>query len=122
MLWVGMKLSQGFLFLMYDWPMKLRGLLLLLLLLPLSSADAARANCRTDRDSITYCIEDGGDTHLLMIDLTNPRLRVQTVMANDVLDVWPSDEQREGVVDMAKRYRDEGVVVAVNGDYFGWWR
>jgi hypothetical protein len=102
--------------------MRLRWLCLLLLLLPLSSAEAARTNCRLDRDGITYCVEDGGDTQVLIIDLTNPRVRVQTVMANDVLDVWPPDEQREGVVDMAKRYRAEGVVIAVNGDYFGWGR
>jgi hypothetical protein len=102
--------------------MKLRWLCLFLVLLPLSVASAARANCRSDRDGIIYCVEDGGDTHVLIIDLTNPRLRVQTVMANDVLDVRPPEEQREGVVDMAKRYRETGVVIAVNGDYFGWWR
>jgi len=99
--------------------MKLRWLWLCLVLLPLSVASAARANCRSDRDDIMYCVEDGGNTHVLIVDLTNPRLRVQTVMANDVLDVWPPDEEREGVVDMAQRYRDEGVVIAVNGDYFG---
>jgi exopolysaccharide biosynthesis protein len=99
--------------------MKLRWLWLLFILLPLSVASAARANCRSDRDGITYCVEDQGGTHVLIVDLTNPRLRVQTAMANDVLDVWPSEEQRERVVDMAKRYRDEGVVIAVNGDYFG---
>jgi hypothetical protein len=99
--------------------MKLRWLWLCLVLLPLSVASTARANCRSDRDGITYCVEDGGDTHVLIIDLTNPRVRAQTVMANDVLDVWPLDEQREGVIDMAKRYRDDGVVIAVNGDYFG---
>src|SRR5512137_1660066 len=102
--------------------MKLRWLWLCLVLLPLPVALAARANCRPDRDGIIYCVEDGGDTHVLIIDLTNPRLRVQTVMANDVLDVRPPEEQREGVVDMAKRYREAGVVIAVNGDYFGWWR
>jgi hypothetical protein len=99
--------------------MKLRWLWLCLILLPLSVASAARANCRSDRDGITYCVDDGGDTHLLIVDLTNPRLRVQTVMANDVLDVWPPEEQREGVIDMAKRYRAEDVVIAINADYFG---
>lgn len=99
--------------------MKLRWLWWFLIVLPLSFAPAARSNCRSDRDGITYCVEDRGETHLLLIDLTNPRLRVQTVMAHDVLDVWPPDEQRERVVDIAKRYRDQGVVVAVNGDYFG---
>ncbi len=68
---------------------------------------------------VTYCVEDGGDTHLLIIDLSDPHLRVQTVMANDVLDVWPPEEERESVIDMAKRYRDDGVIAAINGDYFG---
>ena len=104
---------------MYHCDMPLRWLCLLLVLFPLSSAAATRANCRLDRDGITYCLEDGGDTHLFIVDLTNPRLRVQTVMANDVLDVWPPDEQRERVVDMVKRYRADGVVIAINGDYFG---
>ena len=40
-------------------------------------------------------------------------------MANDVLDVWPPEEERESVSDMAKRYRDDGVIAAINGDYFG---
>jgi len=44
------------------------------------------------------------------------------VMANDVLDVWPPEEQREGVIDIAKRYRAEDVVIAINADYFGWGR
>lgn len=102
--------------------MKLRWLWLCLVLLPLSFGQVARANCRSDRDGITYCVEDRGDTHLLIVDLTNPRLRVQTVMANGVLDVWPPEEQRERVIDIAKRYRDEDVVIAVNADYFGWGR
>jgi hypothetical protein len=102
--------------------MKLRWLWLFLILLPLSVASAARANCRSDRDGITYCVEDRGDTHVLIVDLTNPRLRVQAVMANDVLDVWPPEEQREGVIDIAKRYRADDVVIAINADYFGWGR
>ena len=102
--------------------MKLRWLCLFLVLLPLSVASAARANCRSDREGITYCVEDRGETHLLIVDLTNPRLRVQTVMANDVLEVWPPEEQREGVIDIAKRYRDDDVVIAINADYFGWGR
>jgi hypothetical protein len=102
--------------------MRLRWLWLFLILLPLSVASAARANCRSDRDGITYCVEDRGETHLLIVDLTNPRLRVQTVMANDVLEVWPPEEQREGVIDIAKRYRADDVVIAINADYFGWGR
>ncbi|HSD85165.1 MAG TPA: phosphodiester glycosidase family protein [Anaerolineae bacterium] len=71
-------------------------------------------------EGVTYCVADEGDTHLLIIDLSDPYLRVQTVMANDVLDVWPPEEEREAVPDMAKRYRSDGVIAAINGDYFGW--
>jgi hypothetical protein len=98
--------------------MKALWLLLMLLWLPLAP-DAARPNCRSDVKGITYCVEDGGDTHLLIIDLNDPYLRVQTVMAHDVQDVWPPEEERESVIDMARRYRTAGAIAAINGDYFG---
>ena len=78
-----------------------------------------RSNCRSDIKGVTYCVEDDGDTHLLIIDLSDPYLRVQTVMANDVLDVVPPEEERESVTDMARRYRSARVIAAINGDYFG---
>ena len=98
--------------------MRARWLLLFLLLL-FPSPETTRPNCRSDMKGVTYCVEDGGDTHLVIIDLSNPYLRVQTVMAHDVLDVWPPEEERESVSDMAKRYRNDGVIAAINGDYFG---
>lgn len=93
----------------------------LLLLLPLFflAPDTARPNCRSDVPGVTYCVEDGGETHLLIIDLRDPYLRVQTVMANDVLDVRPPEEEREGVAAMARRYRNDGVIAVINADYFG---
>jgi hypothetical protein len=93
----------------------------LLLLIPLLSLapQTARPNCRSDVKGVTYCVEDGGDTHLLMIDLADPYLRLQTVMANDVLEIRPPEAERESVIDMAQRYRAEGVIAAINGDYFG---
>ncbi|HSD83974.1 MAG TPA: phosphodiester glycosidase family protein [Anaerolineae bacterium] len=93
--------------------------LLLVLLLFSFAPDVARPNCRSDIQGVTYCVEDDGDTHLLVIDLTDPYLRVQTVMANDVLDVWPPEEERESVSDMAQRFRHDGVIAAINADYFG---
>jgi hypothetical protein len=101
-----------------------RGVIFMLLLIALltpSRVDAAplRPNCRSQFGGITYCVEDRGATHLLIVDLTNPRIRVQTVMANDVLDVRPPEEERERVDDMAQRYRDRNVVIAINGDYYG---
>jgi hypothetical protein len=93
----------------------------LILLLPLFSftPDTARPNCRSDTQGVTYCVEDGGYTHLLIIDLSDPYLRVQTVMANDVLDVRPPEAEREKISDMARRYRAAGVIFAINADYFG---
>jgi hypothetical protein len=93
----------------------------LLLLLPVLSLapDVQRPNCRSDIQSVTYCVEDGGDTHLLIIDLSDPFLRVQVVMANDVLNVRPPEAERESVSDMARRYRAAGVIAAINADYFG---
>ena len=73
--------------------MKVRGLLLVLLLF-LHTPEVARPNCRSDIQGVTYCVEDRGDTHLLIIDLSDPYLRVQTVMANDVLDVRPPEAER----------------------------
>ncbi len=93
--------------------------LLLFLLLLFHSPEAARPNCRSDIKGVTYCVEDGGETHLLIVDLSDPNVRVQTVMAHDVLDVWPSKEERESVIDMARRYHRAGVIAAINGDYFG---
>lgn len=78
-----------------------------------------RAGCRSTIDGITYCVADGGETHVLIVDLTHPNLRIQAVMANDVLDVRPPEVQRERVIEMARRYRDRGAVIAINGDYFG---
>jgi hypothetical protein len=99
--------------------MKARWFMLLFFLLLPSAANAARSNCRTDIQGLTYCVEDRGETHLLIVDLTDPYLRLQTVMANDVLDVRPPEAERESVIEMARRYRSEGVVAAINGDYFG---
>lgn len=103
--------------------MRLIGFWLVLIGLWGAAAPAAhaqdRANCRSTIAGITYCVADGGRTHVLIVDLTHPNLRVQTVMANDLLDVRPPDVQRERVVEMARRYRAQGAVILINGDYFG---
>jgi hypothetical protein len=93
-------------------------ILLLVLLLPRLS-EPAQAVCRAEVQGIQHCVEDRGETHVFVIDLADPYMRVQTVMANDVLAIWPEEEQRERVRDMARRYRRDNVILAVNGDYFG---
>lgn len=59
--------------------------------------------------------------HVLCIDLTDPYLRFQTVMANDVLNVNPPGDQRESVVSMVSRapYQERHPIAAFNADYFG---
>ncbi len=101
-----------------------RGFLFILVLIiglspsPVKAAPL-RPNCRLQVEGITYCRDDDGATQVLMVDLTNPYVRVQTVMANDVLDVRPIDVQRERVSELAQRYRPDHVMIAINGDYFG---
>lgn len=82
-------------------------------------ADISRPNCESTFDGITYCTEDGGDIHLVIVDLTNEHIRFDMVMADDVTSV--NTTQRERVEDMVNRapYQDEDVVAAINADYFG---
>ena len=76
-------------------------------------------NCETSYEGITYCVEDGGDIHVVVIDLDNPYIRFDMIMADDVSSV--STPQRERIEDMVNRppYEDQEVVVAINADYFG---
>lgn len=76
-------------------------------------------NCETSYDGITYCIEDDGDIHIVIIDLDSPSIRFEMVMADDVTSV--DTNHRERIEDMVQRssYRDQKVVVAINADYFG---
>ena len=60
---------------------------------------------------IEYRRLDDQRTHILKVDLTNPYIRFQVVVAED-----KGGTERETVESMAKRY---GPIAAVNGDYFG---
>lgn len=86
---------------------------------PVNPVDLSRPNCETTYDGITYCVEDDGDIHVVIIDLDNPYIRFEMVMADDVTSV--DTTRRERIEDMVMRapYRDQEVVVAINGDYFG---
>jgi exopolysaccharide biosynthesis protein len=76
-------------------------------------------DCESIHEGITYCIQDDGDIHVIIVDLYNPYLRFETVMADNVSSV--DTNRRERVENMVNRatYRDETVVVAINADYFG---
>ena len=82
--------------------------------------DNTRSNCETTNEGITYCVEDGGDIHIVIIDLDNPTIRFDMVMADDVTNV--DTTRRERIEDMVQRssYGDQELVVAINADYFGW--
>lgn len=78
----------------------------------------------TRSDGVTlHELEEANATvaYILCIDLTDPYLRFQTVMANDVLNVNPPIDQRESVVSMVSRapYQERHPIAAFNADYFG---
>ena len=64
---------------------------------------------------------DEGDYFVVCVDLQNPYVRFQTMMANDVLNVNAVPDQRENVSNMVIRppYELRQPIVAVNADYFG---
>ena len=63
----------------------------------------------------------GDMVYIVCVDLTDPYLRFQTVMANDVLNVNAHPDQRETVTSMAERqpYSVHRPIIAFNADYFG---
>jgi len=80
--------------------------------------------CRIDRgDSITLHIEGsaGDRVYVVCVDLTDPHIRLETVLANDTNSVNPSPDQRERLHSMAERepYSLHHPIVAINADYFG---
>jgi hypothetical protein len=81
---------------------------------------AAQQNCESSHPGITYCVEDRGDIHVVIIDLESPDLRFEMVMAEDVTSV--DTTRRERIEEMVNRppYVDQSVLVAINADYFGW--
>jgi hypothetical protein len=85
----------------------------------LAQVDDSRPNCETTYDGIVYCSEDDGKIHIVIIDLDNPYIRFDVVMADDVTSV--DTTSRERIEEMVKRppYQDLEVVVAINADYFG---
>lgn len=65
--------------------------------------------------------DEAGRAHVICIDLTDPYLRFQMVMANDVRSVNPASDQREAVASMVARapYNLHNPILAFNADYFG---
>lgn len=62
-----------------------------------------------------------GAVYVGCIDLTDPHLRFETVMANDILNVNPATDQRETIQSMVSRepHNWHNPILAFNADYFG---
>ncbi|MCB9007337.1 MAG: phosphodiester glycosidase family protein [Ardenticatenaceae bacterium] len=75
----------------------------------------------TDNIELHAETEEGSDIYVVCIDLTDPQIRFETVMANDTNSVNPSVDQREAVVSIAERepYSLRNPIVAFNADFFG---
>lgn len=118
---------------------------LLALLGPAALPDVAGAEegvCLPPRYyGVRHCVHDGGHTHVLVIDLAEPRVRLEVAMAayqfdgreiecagvNNVLESTygrgcsvpgaPGLYPAQPVLDIARRYLGRGAVAAINGDY-----
>jgi hypothetical protein len=68
------------------------------------------SSCESSYQGITYCVEDGGDIHIAIIDLNNPYIRFEVVMADDVSSVNTTRRERtEGLtVKNGRRLDDKG--------------
>lgn len=85
--------------------------------IPEASSSNDLSSCEPPYPAIHYCLPKGNDPHVILIDLNNPHVRIETVMANDAKSVNTSN--REIVKSMGDRYKVKGAVVVINADYFG---
>jgi hypothetical protein len=94
----------------------------------LSTETESSSLCQSAADGIDYFYES--DTHILLVDLTDPTVRFETVIAGDFDYVnveWCGGQPCylfpvESVGHIATRdpYRSQGVIAAVNADYFAY--
>lgn len=85
---------------------------------------------------IQHCIDDQGDTHIIIVNLRNPYIRVETVLSSrNGIECNSVNHNGEGkdpkhsncgppypfevVEDMLGRYVSRGGVAVINTDYFG---
>jgi len=79
-------------------------------------------------DGVDYSYENG--MHILLVDLTDPTIRFETVIADDFDYVnvewcdgqpcYPFPVESVGHIATRDPYRDQGVIAAVNADYFAY--
>ena len=75
------------------------------------------SGCEPPYPAIQYCPPEANDPHVILIDLNDPHVRIETVMANAEDSVNTS--ARESIEKMGQRFEDAGAVVVINADYFG---
>jgi hypothetical protein len=73
--------------------------------------------CEQPYPAIQYCPQRDRSIYTILIDLNNPHVRLETVMANDKENV--NTANREFVNNMGERRKTDGAVVVINADYFG---
>ena len=73
--------------------------------------------CEAPYPAIQYCPDEDKITHVILIDLNNPHVRFETIMANGTESVNTSN--REFVSGMGDKREADGAVVVINADYFG---
>lgn len=66
---------------------------------------------------ITHCTRDNSNTHVVVIDLEDPHVRFETVLAYDAANTEVRPYNKQTVEGMVAGY--PGVVAAINADYFG---
>lgn len=82
-----------------------------------TEGNVAGTYCERPYAGIQYCERDDGQTHVVVIDLDDPHVRFETILANDTTSV--NTNNREFVKDMAARSPYNGLAAVINADYFG---
>ncbi len=78
--------------------------------LPCENVDAAFAG-------VQHCTRNGGEVHVVAIDLSDPHVRFETALGHDARDVTIETFPYQRVKDIVNNY--PGVAAAINADYFG---
>lgn len=75
------------------------------------------AGCVQPYPAIQYCPQKDKTVYAIKINLSDPHVRFETIMANDTKSVNTSN--REYVSAMGTKLKEKGAVAVINADYFG---
>ncbi len=84
---------------------------------PGTTPSSDSSGCEQPYPAIKFCPQTDKSTYAISVDLDNPHVRVETIMANDTKSV--NTGNREFVSHMGDRYKTKGAAVVINADYFG---